>query len=293
MKITIITASYNYENYIKETIQSILNQTYNNWELIIVDDGSKDNSISIINDYVKKDEWIKLYTHENNSNKGLSETIKLALSKTQTEWVMFLEADDTIAPDYIEQKIKIIEENENVNFIFNDINILYEDETLIPIYEKYLSQLREQVKKIGVPFKLIDLFRNKNCRCFVPTFSCVMLKKELFPTGESNTFKPPVGAWLDCWLYLQMVDKANCYFINKKLTNWRRHSESYINKPHQELKVISFLINEYKLLHFYPPILKRILKYSRRYFIKTKPREKEVILFDRFRFVNGVYQPNK
>ena len=49
--VSIITASYNYENYIKETIESVINQTYTNWELIIIDDGSTDNSVEVIKSY--------------------------------------------------------------------------------------------------------------------------------------------------------------------------------------------------------------------------------------------------
>lgn len=92
--ISIITASYNYENYIKETIESVLNQTYTNWELIIVDDGSKDNSVEVIKSYCEKDSRIKLFQHEGGVNKGLAETIKLGISKAQGEWIAFLESDD-------------------------------------------------------------------------------------------------------------------------------------------------------------------------------------------------------
>ena len=65
MKISIITTSYNYEEYIKETIESVLAQSYTNWEMIIIDDGSKDNSVNIIKKYCQKDKRIKLYQHQN------------------------------------------------------------------------------------------------------------------------------------------------------------------------------------------------------------------------------------
>ena len=80
MKISIFTASYNAEKTIKETIESVLNQTHNDWELIIVDDGSRDNSLEIIKSYCQKDERMKLYTHKDDINKGLKETVKFGLS---------------------------------------------------------------------------------------------------------------------------------------------------------------------------------------------------------------------
>ena len=108
MQISIITASYNYEEYIKETIESVIAQTYTDWEMVIVDDGSKDNSVEVIKSYCEQDSRIKLYQHENGENKGLIETVKLGIEKAQNEWIVFLESDDTITPDYLETKLEII-----------------------------------------------------------------------------------------------------------------------------------------------------------------------------------------
>ena len=115
--ISIITASYNYENYIKETIESVQAQTYKDWEMIIVDDGSTDNSVDVIKSYVEKDSRIKLFQHENCQNKGLCESLKLGITKSQGDWLIILESDDTIVNTYIEEKLKIINENK-VDFIY-------------------------------------------------------------------------------------------------------------------------------------------------------------------------------
>ena len=123
-KITVITASYNYENYIAETIESIINQKYQNWELIIADDGSKDNSIKVIQEYCNKDNRIKLVTHKNNANKGLPETVKLALSHATGEYTAFLESDDIWHEDNLQEKVQALEKYPNADFIFNGVNIL-------------------------------------------------------------------------------------------------------------------------------------------------------------------------
>ena len=103
-RVSIVTASYNYENYIKETIESVVSQTFKDWEMIIVDDGSIDNSVEVIKSYCTDDNRIKLFTHPDNQNKGLIETIKLGISKATSDWIIFLESDDTIASNYIEKK---------------------------------------------------------------------------------------------------------------------------------------------------------------------------------------------
>ena len=287
MKISIITASYNYEKYIKETIESIINQTYTNWELIIIDDGSKDNSIEIIKEYCKKDERIKLFQHEKGINKGLAETLKLGISKAQSDWIIFLEADDTIVPNYIDKKLSVLKENNTVNFIFNDINIIYEDVSLKDNYEQYIEKNKQKIEENTNPTQLINLLRNKQCNSLIPTFSCVMIRKELLSNID---FCSPVKPWLDYYLWLQIAQKTNCYYINEKLTNWRRHSVSYITKPIPELHVIKFRLKQLVLLKFYKPVLKSILNHTRKLIIKVKSREKEVILFDKFKFINWKYQ---
>ena len=90
-KVSIITSSYNYEQYIEQSIESVIHQTYSNWELIIVDDGSIDNSVEIIKKYKDKDNRIKLYTHENNKNLGLIKTLELGIKNSTGDFIVFLE----------------------------------------------------------------------------------------------------------------------------------------------------------------------------------------------------------
>lgn len=77
--VSIIVTSYNYDKYISETLNSLINQTYKNIEIIVMDDGSSDNSINIIKNYQKQDPRIKLITHPNNENKGLAFSVKTAI----------------------------------------------------------------------------------------------------------------------------------------------------------------------------------------------------------------------
>ena len=219
---SIITASYNYEDFIKETIESVINQTCQNWEMIIVDDGSKDNSLEVINEYCKKDSRIKLFTHKNNQNKGLIETVKLGISKAQNDWIVFLESDDTITPDYLEKKLQVIKENPEVKFIFNDVN-LFGNIDRIKKYFKYFKRIKAFLEKNPYPNKQLECFKKDN---LVPTFSCVAIKKELLISLDYNA---PIKALLDYYLWMQVAQKESFYFINEKLTNWRMHN-SYITK---------------------------------------------------------------
>ena len=95
---SIIICCYNSEKYIKETIDSILNQTYNNIELIIIDDGSTDNSRKIINNYLKNKKIKKIFQ----KNKGLNISNNIALKASNGEYILRLDADDWLDPNCIE-----------------------------------------------------------------------------------------------------------------------------------------------------------------------------------------------
>ena len=116
-QITIITTSYNYGEYISQTIESVLAQTFSDWELIIVDDASTDNSIEIIKKYCD-DTRIKLICHD--KNKGLKESIKTALKYAKGEWIAFVESDDTITQNAFEKRLQT-----KADIVFNYIIIYY------------------------------------------------------------------------------------------------------------------------------------------------------------------------
>lgn len=218
--ISIITASYNYENYIKETIESVLNQTYQNWELIIVDDGSKDNSVNVIKSYCEKDSRIKLFQHEGGINKGLAETIKLGVSKANGEWIAFLESDDKFMPECLEEKIKVAEKNPEIGFIFSDLETFGEVNTKIDKNNLY-EAMKQKYKKTCIDMS-IDLLKQN----WISTFSIVMLKKSLLDNCNYDT---PIQAFLDRWIWIQVSQKTKFYYLDKKLTMWRIHSKSFLN----------------------------------------------------------------
>ena len=102
--ISIVMPVYNAENYLKKSIESILNQTYPAWELILVDNGSEDDSFSICQEYARQEERIWLI-HQYR-NKGVSAARNLGLERVTGEYVTFLDADDWVAADYLEQLVK-------------------------------------------------------------------------------------------------------------------------------------------------------------------------------------------
>jgi len=119
--ISIICPLYNKENYIKETINSVLNQTYLNWELIIVDDQSTDSSFSIAREFSYKYNNIKVFNRGKYTNlKGGSSCRNLGVSFAKGDFIMFLDADDVILPNCLFSRYDVISGKFDKNFfIFN------------------------------------------------------------------------------------------------------------------------------------------------------------------------------
>lgn len=249
-KISIITASYNYARFLTDCIESVISQTYTNWELIIVDDGSSDNSIDVIKSYCQKDNRIKLFQHKNGKNKGLKDTLLLGLKHTNTEWVAFLEADDTFMPNYLEEKIKVIEKEPDVKFIFNNFEVIGDKSWENLPY--YIQFQREALRKVGFHNYLKE-FYTKNP---VPTFSIVMTKKSILTSLDFNS---PIKPALDRYLWSQIAVKNDFYFLNKKLSCWRKHHTSYYSQS--KIYTISRIFYYIKTSLFIPDLLKdKILK---------------------------------
>jgi teichuronic acid biosynthesis glycosyltransferase TuaG len=107
--VSIITPSFNSEKFIAETIQSVKNQTYSNWEMIIVDDCSTDKTVSIIEEFLAKDNRIRFFQLDKNSGAGIAREI--ALSKAQGDYIAFLDADDLWKPLKLEKQLQFLKDN--------------------------------------------------------------------------------------------------------------------------------------------------------------------------------------
>lgn len=105
-KLSVIVPVYNVEPYLSEALDSVINQTYKDMEIICVNDGSTDNSPSILNEYAKKDSRIKIINQE---NQGLSEARNVGMRASVGSYIYFFDSDDILAPHAMEKSIKLLE----------------------------------------------------------------------------------------------------------------------------------------------------------------------------------------
>ena len=109
MKISVIVPVYKAEKYIEECINSVLSQTYQNFELILINDGSPDKSGQICDDYAKQFDNIKVYHKQNG---GVSSARNMGIEKSSGEWILFLDADDKLYSQCLETCINIVQQND-------------------------------------------------------------------------------------------------------------------------------------------------------------------------------------
>jgi len=122
--VSIIIPTYNTEKFIGDTLQSVQNQTYQNWEMILVDDASTDRTVSVIEEFAKNDSRIKLFKLEKNSGNGFARNI--ALEKASGKYIAYLDADDLWFPEKLEKQIQFLKAN-NLPFTFSFYDCIDEE----------------------------------------------------------------------------------------------------------------------------------------------------------------------
>src|SRR4026207_904759 len=125
--VSIIIPVYNAEKYIEQTIRSVLKQTLEDFEIIILNDGSKDNSGSIIKRLQEEDKRI-IYIPK--SNTGVSDTRNTGINRASGKYLAFLDADDLWKPDNLEEKINALKQT-GKKWVFSDLENIYEEDNTL------------------------------------------------------------------------------------------------------------------------------------------------------------------
>ncbi|WP_117149611.1 glycosyltransferase family 2 protein [Paraliobacillus zengyii] len=157
--ISIITPTYNAEKYIDETIMSVVKQSYTNWEMIIVDDGSKDKTIDLIKSYQKADNRINLTILQHNQGAGIARNT--ALKKANGKYIAFLDSDDKWLPEKLKKQLNFMQEN-NIAFSFTEYDRIQNSDSgqkiikrvHIPTNANYKQLLKKNV--VGCLTVMID-----------------------------------------------------------------------------------------------------------------------------------------
>jgi glycosyltransferase involved in cell wall biosynthesis len=200
--------SYECGRYIRESIKSVQAQTYSNWELILVDDCSMDDTIDIAQRFQIYDKRIHVF--QNTSNSGAAVSRNLALKKAKGRWIAFLDSDDLWEPDKLEKQIRFMEEN---GYAFS--------------YHEYV-EIDEEDKELGVYVSGKDHVGKWDMySCCWPGCLSVMYDASRIGLIQINDIKRNN----DTAMWLKVIRISDCYLLKECLGRYRRRTKSITPKP--------------------------------------------------------------
>ena len=239
-KVVILLSTYNSSRFLKEQLDSIISQSYTNWELVIRDDGSTDNTIDIINYYINIDSRIKLY-QDNFKGLGAAKSFMTLLENVDSEFYMFRDHDDFWLPTKIEKSIKLISLQDNSIPIVVHTDLLVVNKNLEIISNSYW-------KSVGLKPRLIC---NKE---MIQVFNCVTGCTMLLNNNAKKCSLPynPNAPMHDWWIAMQVLLKGGKVLqIEEPLIKYRQHSNNAVGAKEvnfryffKRIKKIKNTINE-------------------------------------------------
>ena len=245
-KVSIIVPMYNAEKFIVKTIESVLSQTYENWEMLIMNDVSTDNSLAVVNEFAKKDDRIQVVNTEKNMGvvKGRNHLIDLANGK----YIAFLDADDYWHSQKLEKKIKFMKEK-NASISCTEYTRVRENG----------EKINEIVIKPEISYT--DMLKNNYLGCLTVMYDVEKVGKRYFKELEKNE---------DYVLWLEIVkDVKTIYGLKENLAYYRVLDNSRSSNKSKTAKVRWEIYRKIEKL----PLLKSIyyfMHYAVRAVLKSK-----------------------
>lgn len=246
-KIEILLATYNGEKYVGEQIDSIINQTYNNWELLIRDDNSKDGTLEILKEYEKKDKRIKVI-EDKKGNLGFVKNFEELLNNSKEDWVMFSDQDDYWLENKIEKYVAIL--NTSSEDILKKPMLIHSnsficDDNLEIIKDEFINS------KIANKYNEDDFYF-----AYFVQGSTVLINRAIIDLALPFSKNVTVH---DRYFHLLAEFLGKRIFINESLIKYRQHSN---NKIGAKSSVISKIL---KKRYFHTEDRELILEIQKKY----------------------------
>lgn len=216
-QIDVLLATYNGEKYLKEQMDSILSQTYQNIRLLISDDGSTDETRKILKEYQEKDKRIKVY--EQNENLGCIRNFEFLLKQVQSEVYMLSDQDDIWLPEKIEKTYEKLKQ-EKADLAFCDLEVVDSNlQTMYPSFNEYMK-LNRKIKKYGDSKKLNYLY---NC----VTGCTIMARKKwidkILPLPNQSKY-----VLHDHWIALIVSLEGKLTYLPETYIKYRQHGNNEV-----------------------------------------------------------------
>ena len=241
--VSIVFTSYNHKEYLEKALESLLNQTFKNFELIIVDDASTDGSQEVLMTYEANEKVNLNLKKENSGSYVLASNYGASMAKGK--YILFAQCDDYSEPTQLEELTNAALENENCGVVYSISNLVDSQDRLIS--DDYIireSFFKETIKNSRViEGRLMRRFLSYSC--IIPNLSAALIQRDLYNkvSGLSSDFKV-VADW-DFWLKLSQL--TDFYYIKKPLNNFRQHQTTI----RSSIKIETQIVEVYRMFYFH------------------------------------------
>ena len=234
-KISIIIPIYNGEKYIERCLKSIINQDYEELEIIVINDGSTDNSIDILKEFTNIDNRIKVIDKENT---GVSDTRNRGIEEASGDYIMFIDVDDYLEENMIKKIISVINKKD-INLIKFNYNIVTSDGKKEKGNEDYEEK---NLDKPNIEYFIDNVLLGK-INAYVWT---LVIKRKII---GNIRFNKEIGMMEDLLFYINILSKTNdLYIINDRLYNYFINTESVCNSPRYYYRNFCDMLKVYDLI---------------------------------------------
>ncbi|HFR3671719.1 TPA: glycosyltransferase family 2 protein, partial [Streptococcus suis] len=213
-----IVPVYNVENYLDECIRTVLGQTYSNWELLLINDGSTDSSGSMCDDYARRDDRIRVI-HKNNG--GLSDARNAGIDNCTGEYITFLDSDDGIRGDFLEECVTTANQHD-VDIVIGHFFIWDENNQTFLYFVDQAQKDTTEVISAQEALNRQVVWKNLNTAPFVVAWG------KLFRASLFNTVRFPKGKVFEdeYTIHKTLLESNTVALINKEFYMYRRHGNS-------------------------------------------------------------------
>ena len=229
--VSIITPVYNGSSYLDHAVQSVLNQTYQNWELFLVDDGSCDDSYEKAVNWSKKDKRIIALNHPNHENRGVCATRNLAIHHAKGEYIATLDCDDEWLPEKLEKQINIMIQHPETVMTYCQAEMIDEKGAAIASDpQKLANSPYPAVAGLGIHGCAYDNFEPMmgSKKIWAPCSTVLARAEDVRKCGGfDETLEYQIE---DSLLATLLFDMGSIFFINEVLARYRFHSNSWTSK---------------------------------------------------------------
>ena len=235
-KVSICMPNYNFAQYLPEAIESVLKQSYTDYEFIIIDNCSTDNSADIIKRYAESDSRIQFSV--NQYNVGLVNNLNLCLKKAQGDYIKFLFSDDMLASaKAVERMVNILDSDHEIALVATS-RYLIDDRSTV---KKVLSEYRKKTEYVGTEIIQDCLVEQKNK---IGEPSVVMFRKKHAARGFDGRYRQAVD--LEMWFHI--LEQGKLSYLNEPLCSFREHPRQ---QTHVNINDVTVIKEPFLLLQDY------------------------------------------